>query len=67
MVELEDNTFLELNVSDMLKVQGMPHTCRFPKSCSRSSKQCMIGNAVPPPMARAVLERLANYLHTAYQ
>ena len=52
---LRDGGVYVANHSDMLKIQGFPAAFRFPRGLTAASKQRMIGNAVPPAMAAAVL------------
>jgi site-specific DNA-cytosine methylase len=55
MVEMLDGSWHELSIKDMLKIQGFSAAVRFPAGASKTQKAHWIGNAVPPPLAAAVL------------
>ena len=55
MVEMLDGSWHELSIKDMSKIQGFSAAVRFPAGASKTQKAHWIGNAVPPPLAAAVL------------
>ena len=64
-VELANGSVHILAVADMLRVQGFPRGFSLPKDMSMTTKQRLIGNAVPPPLVAALLRAVRAGLSAA--
>lgn len=52
-IEMEDGTVRPLTIEDGKALMGFPPDYRFPDGLSLGARWAMLGDAVPPPMARA--------------
>ena len=64
-VELANGSVHILAVADMLRVQGFPRGFSLPKDMSMTTKQRLIGNAVPLPLVAALLRAVRAGLSAA--
>ena len=62
-ITLQNGSIRELTMKDMASLQGVPRAFRFPNAMSASKRQLLLGNAVPPLMAKLLLKAVCDGLH----
>jgi site-specific DNA-cytosine methylase len=64
-VELADGTLRELTIEDALALSGFPADYPFPDRRELRMRWHLLGNSVPPPMAKAWARSIARALRAA--
>ena len=62
-ITLQNGSIRELTMKDMASLQGFPRAFRFPNAMSATKRQLLLGNAVPPLMAKLLLKAVCDGLH----
>ena len=61
-VALDDDSVHNLSIAEMCVLQGLPKAFAFKNVSARTTIQRLIGNAVPPPVAAALMGQLSHAL-----
>lgn len=67
MIEEQDGSLRAVTVDDVRQLMGFPSEHQFPDGVAESAVLEMLGNAVPPPMARAWAESVGRALAASGQ
>ena len=66
VAQLKNGSWHRLNMAELAQIQGFDAPLQFPTHWQANKQQELIGNAVPPPVARAVLLQVRVFLHTCF-
>ena len=64
MAQLRNGRYKKLSVEDLMKMQGLSTSYKFPIGISDTRKRMLVGNAVCPPMAKSLLLAIRETLLT---
>jgi site-specific DNA-cytosine methylase len=64
MSQLKNGRWIALSLEQLMKMQGLPRSYKFPVGTSATSKLKLVGNAVCPPIAKSLLLAIREALLT---